>query len=278
MDIGHRQAPGRAAPSRRTTPFWLLAVALAGGLAAGSAAADEQTVYRSVETPYDPGAIFHTYSTAYFQFQTEASSTWGLVVAGNNFNGTPTGSFQHTAGITLPLGDGTVSATLTSSANMWARVQAGPDGLTFVDAPANTRYVHVAALGASVDVSLLEIEFSAPVQGFAFIGAGISDYGGSGFAGWPSQRIRLGGGPAIDVVGVNPNTIYAPLQLSFGVLSPTPFSQVSLVLPAGSANDNAGLASILVAYAAAPIPEPHALLLGVLGMPLLLWRRRHAQA
>ncbi len=270
MGIRHQNLPQHAAPSQgivRGARGLLLAAALAAGLAAGAVAAPQpQTVFRSIDTPCDLNAPFFDHPIAYHPFHVTATTAWGLSAAGNNFNGTPTG-------IQLQLG--AVTASVPSSAELWAEVQAGPHPYAFTDLPAHHRAAHVAAIArnAGVAVTLLEIAFSTPVQGTAFIGAGLSDH--AGYSGSrPSQRFSLDGGSGIDVVGVPTTSIANPVYRSFGVLSATPFSRVGLYLPVGSDNDNAALASIMVACAAAPVPEPQALLLGLAGLPVLPWRRR----
>lgn len=267
------------------------AVALAAALAlltphahAATAPASDQ-VYRSIETPYPAPGPFHTDTTAWVQFNTVASLDYGLTVNGVNLAAAPLGSFQGmAAGVTVPTYNAALNVTLRSSADMWARTQDGADQIAFSDYPANSafyRYVHVAALGQATNVTLLTLTFSRPVQGFAFVGAGISDAGGSPQTDYPSQRIQLDDRPMIDVLGVNPNTVYNPLKLSFGVIAAEAFSSVRLVLPGGSQNDNAALSNLLVAYdpaAVVPVPEPATLALWLAGLGALgqLSRRRAA--
>ena len=122
------------------------------------------------------------------------------------------------------------------------------------------------------------LHFSRPVQGFAFIGAGISDYAGYPAGNWPSQRIQLDNGPMFDVVA-NPSTVSNPSRMSFGVLAAQAFTSVRLVLPAGSDNDNAALTSLLVAYSPlAAVPEPESWALWATGLAVLARLSRQGAA
>jgi hypothetical protein len=239
-----------------------------------------QQVWRSVESPYDPGAVFHTDSVAFNQFTTVASLTYGFTVGAMLLNGVASGSFQGLAsGLTVPVGNSGPNATLTSNATMFARVQQGSDPIAFVDLPGTAKYVHVASLGQpSADSTMLTVSFSSPVYGISFIGAGISDYAGTGVDGsLLSQRVRLDGGAPIDLVSVNPNTISNPMQMSFGALSPTPFSSFELILPAGSLNDNAALLGLRVAFDPAlvsAVPEPEGWVLALAGMAVAVALKR----
>ena len=255
----------------------VLASAATAALAVPTPPASQQ-VWRSVESPYDPGAIFHTDSLAFNQFTTEANLTYGFTVGSLLFGGVASGSFQGLAGgLTVPVGNSGPNATLTSSATTFARIQQGSDASAFVDLPASAKYVHVASLGQpSADSTMLTLTFSSPVYGISFIGAGISDYAGSGLDGsLLSQRVRLDGGAPINLLGVNPNSISNPMQMSIGILSPTPFSTFELILPAGSMNDNAALLGLRVAFdPISVVPEPEGWVLALAGLAAAVALRR----
>jgi hypothetical protein len=272
---------------RLARPSATAGTALALALSCGVASAltplpSTPRTYYSINTPYDDFAFGNSFASAQLQFTTEAQLDYGLQLAGSNFNDQAVGSFQGSAaGRTLNLGNG-ITANLTSSASLWARIQAGPDPIAFYAMPANRKFLHVAS-GAdgnpvsAQDATLFTLTFSRPVQGFSFIGAGISDYAGASGI-WPAQQVRLDGGAPINVVNVNPTSIYNPMQMSFAVLSPTTFSSVSLFLPAGSYNDNAALANFTVAFdPLSPVPEPTGLILAAASLAVLavVGRIRH---
>jgi hypothetical protein len=239
-------------------------LALAGALAlavsaAHAAAPATDVVYRSMQSPYPSTTPFDNSSVAWHNFFANATDTYGFSAHSVNMGTAPLGSFQGGGQtLTMPVFNSDITLSISSNATMWARLETGNQPYAFTDVGSNTRSLHVAALGqAAQDVTLLTINFSRPVQGFAFLGAGISDY--AGYSGsWPSQRIQLDNGPMYDLVA-NPMTVSNPSRMSFGVLAAQPFSSLRLILPAGSDNDNAALTSLLVAYSpapTAPVPEP----------------------
>ena len=200
-----RPLPAASAIACAVLAASLSALCLASAQAATAPASD--LVYRSIETPYPAPGPFHTNATALLQFGTVASLDHGLQVGAATFSTGQIGSFQHQAGgITVSFGATGVQGMLTSSANLFAKVQAGVDPIAFTDVPTSFRYVHVASYGSSQDTTLLTLSFSQPVQDFAFLGAGISDDAGTNLGNGPSQRIQLDSRPMMDVVGVPTST------------------------------------------------------------------------
>jgi hypothetical protein len=268
-----------ARSARRLWATAAIAAASASLTVAASAAPLVDTVYRSIETPYPAPGPFHPATTAYFQFRTAAELDRGLTLGNGNLWDQALGSFGGSTGLSLSFGS-VVTATLRSSASLWADVANTVNPIAFVEWSAGTnKYVHVADGGsASQDRVMFELQFSHAITGFGFIGAGISDYFGHTGPAAPSQRIQLDERAPIDVVAQDPYTIQNPVHLSFGVIAATPFSSVRLILPAGSLADNAALTNLTIAYdpttLTAVVPEPGAWALMLAGAAVLLQLQR----
>lgn len=189
------------------------------------------------------------------------SSSLGL----ENFEAQPVGGFQGGA-LSLSFAGTAITASLASEADLFAGVYGTP----FVGhGVSGTNFVNVATRGSGADKLLFTLTFSQPVVAFGFFGNSISDYlGFSGAA--PSQRISVDGGAPIDVQGVDPRTIAHSAVNFFGLVADTPFTQVQLILPAGSLNDNAALDDF---YVAAAVPEPSSALMMLAALGLLAGRR-----
>ena len=268
--------------------LWLAALPAALLLAAcpvQAAAPASDQVWRSMQSPYPSFTQFDNSSTAWHSFYANATSTYGFSAYTVNLTALPLGSFQGSSGgLTAPVYNSNVTVNISSNAEQYARLQAGNDPNAFTDTGSGFRYLHVAAYGqASQDATLLTLNFNRPVQGIAFLGANISNYAGFPPGNWPSQSIQLDNRPTIDVLGVDPGTVVSQSRLSFGVLAAQSFSTVRLLLPAGSANDNAALGALLVAFdpnavAPPPVPEPGTWALMAAGLAVLLRVSRQSAA
>lgn len=127
------------------------------------------------------------------------------------------------------------------------------------------RFLSVAAAGGE---NYFTLSFSAPIVAFGFYGSSISNY--ASFGNFAPTAVRVDDGDLIDVVNVPTGVIPNGSASFFGLLSDTPFTEVTLVNPAIGTTDGIGIDDLTV-------PAPPALtqlLTGLLGLVAYAARRR----
>lgn len=137
--------------------------------------------------------------------------------------------------------------------------------LAGVFASSGVRYLSVGATGGQ---NYFTLSFSAPISAFGFYGSSISNF--ATFGNFAPSGVRLDGGDLIDLVNLPTGSIPSNSASFFGLVSDTPFTEVTLVNPAIGTSDGIGIDDITV-----PAPAAHSqLLAGLLGLVGHALRRR----
>ena len=170
------------------------------------------------------------------------------VVGVEDFEGDDTGSFLG-GSRALSFGGSGITGTLQSLGTLSGGIRQTGGGGFGEFAFSGTNWLDVGTRNNS-DFFLLTL--SSPIRALGFYGSSFSNYASVGSGPFPSIRVSIDDGEAIDVINIPPETVLDESANFFGIISDTPFTTVRMINPIGTVNDGVGLDDI--AIAAVPVP------------------------
>ena len=202
-----------------------------------------------------------------------APSTVGV----ENFESSTVGSFNGgTLSVSFPATS--ITGTITANDTDYALVANSNDAGFNIFTNYGTNFLKVATNGGT---TFFDLRLSQAVTALGFFTSDVSDFGLPGFF---SERIALDGGATIDIVNVSPANIQSGSASYFGVISSTPFTDITFFNPNPTNNpfqgdDGFGIDNLVVGMGAQPVPEPATFVSAGTGFLIVLgfaWRRRRS--